>query len=447
MTTEDFYQRIHSALRPAQPDDFEIFHERVESLYYEAKDGAIEASLAAVQEGLALRVFRDSKTAFACTTDLSAAGIERLVRSAVETLPYIDSEPDQPLPSEPQALPSLDLQVEDAGLSAIANPRKIQLALDLEAAAQGVDPKIRHVRSASYDERRSEFRLRNSRGLDLSFRRSRCSLGVMAVAEQGEEAEGAYEFDSCPFFDRLDPQKVGVAAGRLALSYLGATTPSTRRVPVVLDPLVTGEILEVLAGSFPGETVFKKRSFLEGKLGQRIYSPLLQVIDDSLLAEGAASAPFDGEGQPGRRLALIENGVVKNFLLDRLYARKLKLEANGSAVRRGIQRPPQTGYSNLFIPAGTLSDEAIFREIGEGILVTETFGMHAANPVTGDFSVGIQGFLIEGGERRGPVKKLVWAGNLHEMMNAIRAIGSRHRFHGNVGAPTLAIEDMAIGGS
>jgi len=193
--------------------------------------------------------------------------------------------------------------------------------------------------------------------------------------------------------------------------------------------------------------VFKKRSFLEGKLGQRIYSPSLQVLDDSLLPEGAASSPFDGEGQSGRRLALIEDGVVKNFLLDRLYARKLGLEPNGSAVRRGIQRAPQIGFSNLFIPAGSLSDEAIFREVGEGILVTETFGMHAANPVTGDFSVGIQGFLIEAGEKRGAVKKLVLAGNLHEMMNSLRAVGARHRFHGNIGAPTLAIEAMAIGGS
>ena len=445
--SRDHYSFIEQALKNAQAEDFELFQERVESLHYEAKDGSIEASLVAVQEGLALRVFQGGKIAFACSTDLSQAGLDRLVRSTLDTLPYLDAEPDQPPLTEPYRLASVGLQVEDGSLGGIPNSRKIQLALDLEAAARGVDAKIRTVRSATYDERRSEVRLRNSRGLDLSFNRSRCSLGVMAVAEQGEEAEGAYEFDSSPFFDRLDPQQVGVAAGRLALSYLGATTPSTRRVPVVLDPLVSGEILEVLAGSFPGEAVFKKRSFLEGKLGQRIYSPSLQVIDDSLLPEGAASSPFDGEGQPGRRLNLIETGVVKNFLLDRLYARKLGLTPNGSAVRRGIQRPPSIGYSNLFIPAGNLSDEAIFRDIGSGVLVTETFGMHAANPVTGDFSVGIQGFLIEGGEKRGAVKKLVLAGNLHEMMKALRAIGSRHRFHGNIGAPTLAIEEMAIGGS
>jgi PmbA protein len=445
--TENHYDLIAKSLASAKPDDFEIFHERIESQHYEAKDGAIEASLAAVQVGLALRVFRDGRAAFACTTDLSVAGLQRLAGAAVDTLPYLDVEPDQPPLVETVSLPNVDLRTFDAGLSEVANSRKILLALELESAARGVDAKVRHVRSATYDERRSEYRLRNSRGLDLSFRRSRCSLGVMAVAEQGEEAEGAYEFDSSPFIDRLDPAKVGVAASRLALSYLGATTPSTRRVPVVLDPLVAGEILEVLAGSFPGESVFKKRSFLEGKLGQRIYSPLLQVIDDWLLPEGAASSPFDGEGQAGRRLALIEDGVVKNFLLDRLYARKLNLPANASAVRRGIQRPPQIGFSNLFIPAGTIGDEAIFRDIGSGILVTETFGMHAANAVTGDFSVGIQGFLIEGGEKRGPVKKLVLAGNLHEMMNSLRALGSRHRFHGNIGAPTLAIEEMAIGGS
>jgi PmbA protein len=233
----------------------------------------------------------------------------------------------------------------------------------------------------------------------------------------------------------------------LALSYLGAETPSTRRVPVVLDPLVAGEILEILAVSFQGDQVFKKRSTLAGKLGERLYAPILEVVDDGLLPEGAGSAPFDGEGQPGRRLNLVRGGVVSNFLLDSGYARKLGLTPNASMVRRGLQRPPAISYSNLMIPPGKWSDPQLYREVGSGILVTETFGMHAANPITGDFSVGMQGFLIEGGEKRSPVKKLALAGNLHQLMAQVRAVGSRHRFQGNVGAPSLAIESMSVGGS
>ncbi len=241
----------------------------------------------------------------------------------------------------------------------------------------------------------------------------------------------------------LDPAAVG------ARPELGATAPASMRAPEYRRsfPQVAGEFLEVLAGSFQGDAVFKKRSFLEGKLGQRLYSPRLHIRDAGLLSEGSASSPFDGEGQNSRDLPLVEAGVVANLLLDRLYARKLGLKANASLVRRGLQRPPFISYSNLVLEPGELSDEALFREIGSGILVTEAIGVHAANPVTGDFSVGIQGFLIEGGERRGAVKKLALAGNLHQMMADLRAVGSRYRTHGGVGAPTLAVQEMAIGGA
>ncbi|MCE9625101.1 MAG: TldD/PmbA family protein, partial [Deltaproteobacteria bacterium] len=397
---KELYPQIEKLLHSRGLRDFELYYERVQSKSYEAKDSAVEAAQGAVQEGLALRIFGDHRVAFGYSTDLRAEGLEVLVESAVAALPWIDPEEDAEL-AAPLPLSNSDLKNFDSSLDQIPPSRKIETALALEAAAKKVDPRVKHVRSATYEEKILSVELRHSGGLNVSHRRSRCSIGVMSVAEADGEAEGAYEFDSSPFFERLDAEKIGLASARLALSYLGATTPGSRRVPVILDPLVAGEILEVLAGSFQGDSVFKKRSYLEAKLGQSIYSPSLNVYDDSLLPEGAGTAPFDGEGQPSRRLALVENGVIANFLLDTLYGRKLGQKPNGSLARRGIQRPPFISFANLLIPAGLTSDEALFREVGSGILVTETFGMHAANPVTGDFSVGIQGFLIEGGEKRG----------------------------------------------
>lgn len=442
----EIYSRLERQLKSQGIADFEVYFERVESRRFEAKDGAIDSAQGAVEEGLALRVFKEGRLGFAYSTDLSDSGLDYLCTSVAASLPWVDPEPDLPLPEAPAAVDP-ELRNFDAGLAAVPEARKRDLALALEAAAKGVDPRVKHVRAASYDEKTLSVRLRNSAGLDRVFRRTRCRIGVMSVAEAEGAAESGYEFDSSPFLERLDPRRVGEAASRLALSYLGATTPVSRRTPVLLDPLVAGEFLEVLAGSFQGDAVFKKRSFLEGKLGQRLYSPLLHIRDAGLLPEGSASSPFDGEGQNSRDLPLVQAGVVANLLLDRLYARKLGLRANASLVRRGLQRPPFLSYSNLVLEPGALSDEALFREIGSGILVTEAIGVHAANPVTGDFSVGVQGFLIEGGERRGAVKKLALAGNLHQMMADLRAVGSRYRTHGGVGAPTLAVQEMAIGGA
>lgn len=443
----DLFSNLERKLKREGIADFEAYFERVESRRFEAKDGAIESAQGAVEEGLALRVFREGRQGFGYSTDLSDSGLDYLCASVVASLPWVDPDPDLPLPEAPSPTAEPELRNFDAGLAAVPEASKRELALALEAAAKAVDPRVRHVRAAAYDEKTLDVRLRNSAGLDRAFRRTRCRIGVMSVAEADGSAESGYEFDSSPFFERLDPRKVGEAASRLALSYLGATTPSSRRAPVLIDPLVAGEFLEVLAGSFQGDAVFKKRSFLEGKLGQRVYAPLLRIRDAGLLPEGSASCPFDGEGQDSRDLPLVEAGVVSNYLLDRLYSRKLGLKANASLVRRGLQRPPFISYSNLVLEPGERSDEALFREIGSGILVTEAIGVHAANPVTGDFSVGIQGFLIEGGEKRGPVKKLALAGNLHQMLADLRAVGSRYRTHGGVGAPTLAVQEMAIGGA
>lgn len=443
---EKVFAELERALAAGGLGDFEVYVERVQSRQFEAKDRALESSLEATQEGAALRVFREGRVAFGYTTDLSPAALRAMAETVAASLPWVDREAGLE-PAAPAPLPALDLKNYEPALRQISPARKLEAAIAMEAAAQDFDPRIRHVRSAAYEEKVSTLQIRNSRGIDVAYTRSRCQLGVMAVAEQDGEAESAYEFDAAPGFEVLDPMAIGRAAAARAASYLGGSTPTSRRVPVLLDPLVACEILEVLVASFQGDAVFKHRSYLSGRLGQRVYSELLQVEDDGLLPEGAASCPFDGEGLPGRRLPLVTDGVVANFLLDRVYAPKLGLPANASTVRRGLQRPPFLSYTNLRIAPGLVSDEALLREIGKGLWVTETIGMHAANPVTGDFSIGVQGFLIEGGERRVPVKKLALAGNLHQMMAELRAVGSNFRVSGQIGAPSLAIQEMAVGGS
>jgi PmbA protein len=367
--------------------------------------------------------------------------------SAARILPLVDADEACGLP-ETRPLPAVDLQDWDASLETIPTPRKVEMALTLEKTAVGTHPKIKAVRSSAYQETHTTWALRNSKGLNASHLKSECSLMVMAVAEDGTDAESAYEFDVAPAFARLDPEKVGRRAAEKAVSYLGGTTPRVAgRAPVILDPLVACEVFGVLAGSFQSDEVFKNRSFLQGKLGERVYSQELNIIDDGLLPGGAGSWPFDGEGQPGRRLPLMEKGVLKNFLTDTFYGRKLGWPGNASCRRNGIKRSPGISYFNLMVQPGTVEDSAIFREVGEGVWVTEAIGMHMANPVSGDFSIGAQGFLIEKGEVARPVKKLAIAGNLHQMMADVQKVGLRQRRYFNMSAPTLVIREMTISGS
>jgi len=443
---QKIYPRIEKELSERGVKEFEVFHAREQQREWQVKNFVLDSALEAIEEGISLRVFRDQRMAFVYSTDLSASGLASLCQAAVEILPHVDPDPDFGLP-EPQSLKG-DLQLEDfdASLETIPTSRKLELAITLEKCAKAVDPRVRTVRSASYDEKVFFWALKNSRGVECSHAKTQCSVGVMAVAEENGEAESAYEFDIATTIEPMDPEKIGRKAAERALSYLGAITPETQKIPVLLDPLVACEVLEVLLSSFQGDEVLKNRSFLKDKIGQKLYSSRVNLIDDSERKGGLSSWPFDGEGLPSRKLSLVKAGVLENFLFDSYYGRKFQRGSNGSSVRHGIKKPPSISHSNLILEAGDATEAQLLADIGTGLLVTETIGMHAANPITGDFSVGAQGFLIEKGQVGQPVKKMTIAGNLHQMMADVRRVGTEHRFLVNIAAPMLAIQEITVGG-
>ncbi len=444
---DSLYPIVEKKLHAAQIRDFELFLEKKRTRSYESKDMALESAKEAVQVGLSLRVFREGRVAFSYSTDLSEPGLTAMAVSAAAILPLVDPDEACSLP-DPLPLPEkIDLQDWDDSLDAIPVSNKVSLAIELERAAKGFDPRVKYVRSATYEEEQSTWEIHNSRGLCCGHSKSDCKLVVMAVAESGGDAEAAYEFDFAPYFSRLDPEKIGRAAAKKAISYLGGITPTTRKCPVIFDPLISAEILEILALSFQGDEVYQDKTFLKGKLGRPVYSKKITLVDDGLLPGGAGTWPFDGEGQPGRTLVLMEGGVLKNFLLDSHYARRLGLKGNGSSSRRGFRKAPGISYANLILRPGDRSLNELARDAGEGILVTEAIGMHAANPISGEFSVGCQGFLVENGEIGRPIKKVAVAGNLHQMMAEVRGVGNQLRHYSNTLAPALLIESLTVSGN
>ncbi len=438
---------LERALSRYSFQNFEAYYEKKIERSFLAREGALDSSQEAVSEGLGLRIYGDRRRVYVSSSDLSEAGLDDLCRSAAEMLPLLELDPDDVLPLPPLQDKPLDLRNWDFQLGQVSSAQKIQYALELERSARATHSKIKHVRSAAYHETLREVVLWNSQQGIWQHEKSECALSLLAIAEQGGEAESGYEFAFSPFFSRLDPSGVGAAAARRAISALGGVTPQSQKLPVVFDPLVSCEFLEALASSFRGDEVYKGRSSLAGRLGQKVYSPLLTVVDDRGLQEGAASVPFDGEGYPARRLSLVENGEVQNFLMDHYYAKKMGSAGNGSCVRMGFDRPPAVGNSNLFILPGELSDEAIFAKFPKALWVTEVMGMHAIDSISGDFSVGVQGFEIHQGEVGRPVKKMALAGNLHKLFGDILAVGSHQRFYFAVGAPTLAFAELSVSGA
>jgi PmbA protein len=254
-----------------------------------------------------------------------------------------------------------------------------------------------------------------------------------------------YWFSVARSLNRLEsPEKVGTIAAQRTLRRLGARKVKTAQVPVIFDPMVASSILEHIFEGVNGDSVYRGASFLAGKLGQKIAGDSVNVVDDGTMPGGFGTSPFDGEGVPTRRTVVIENGVLKSYLLNSYSARKLGLETTANASR-GLAGTPGIGPGNYFLQPGMKTPQAIIAGIPEGLYVTEFLG-HGANLVTGDYSRGASGLWISGGELAYPVEEITVAGNLKEIFFNISEIGNDLEFRGAVACPTIRIDGLTVGG-
>jgi PmbA protein len=254
-----------------------------------------------------------------------------------------------------------------------------------------------------------------------------------------------YWFSVARSMSRLESaEEVGKIAAQRTIRRLGARKAKTARVPVVFDPMVATSILEHIFEGVNGDSVYRGASFLAGKLGQKIAAADVNVIDDGTVPGGFGTSPFDGEGIPTRRTVVIENGVLKSYVLNTYTAKKLGLETTGNASR-GLAGTPGIGPGNYFLQPGTRTPKEIIAGISDGLYVTEFLG-HGVNLVTGDYSRGASGLWISGGELAYPVEEITVAGNLKDLFLNISEIGNDLEFRGAVASPTIRVDGLTVGG-
>jgi len=441
---KSLFQKVKDKLAEQKIQEFELYFVREKNNEVEVKDQKVEVFDSAESVGLSLRILRNKKIGFSYTTDFSEESIQKMLERAQATSDF--SDPSEFFAFTAAAITPLGWKDFDEKTASLSPQTQSKAALTLEKSALDYDSKIKKVRGASCASNVTEVFLANSAGLFLNHSQTQNVLSLMAVAENDGEAESSYEFAFSNFFENLNPEQVGRLGAQKALRYLGGIPGKNYRGPVLLDCLLAAEILEVLVSSFCGDAIAKQRSMLENKFGQKVFSEQLTLIDDGLLKEGYASFPFDGEGSPKQKTILLEKGVFLNALLDQEYARRLKRPLTGSASREGIRRPPHISCSNCYWIPGRFSFEELTQKIGEGIYITDLVGLHTANPISGDFSVGAQGFEIRGGEIARPLKQIAVSGNLKEVMAQVKEVGSDLRFAFKMGSPSLWIEEMNIAG-
>ena len=448
MTLEQAAAAAVDAAVAAGATDAEAWAEESQGLELRVYQEAVESLTDAGGRGIGIRAFVDGRAGYAYGTDLSDEGLRALARQAHAGAAAADSDEDAGLPESFGATPVDGLHSPE--IDAWTTERKVELAVAVDRAARA--PKgVSQVEQTVYADSRGSVAIANSRGFRSGYEASSAWAYSSAFAGEGADLMTGLGVGLAREPGGLDAEAIGTEAAERALALVGARQPSSRRCPVVLDAFVAASFAGFIGAMLSADAVQRGRSLFAGKLGEEIAAPHLRLADDATDPDGLAGAPFDGEGSPSRRTPLIDDGRLATYLYDARTARKDARATTASATRGSYRTPPSVGTSNLVLDPGDATLEELVRRAGDGLLVTDVAGLHSGvNPVSGTFSVGATGRLIEGGEPAAAAREITIASDLVSMLKAVQAVGSEARwvpFGGSVKAAPLLLEQMSVGGS
>lgn len=444
LTPEQARDRVQDAIaraRTAGADAADAMLSAGESLSVSVRLGALEDVGRAEHAELGLRVFCGARSASISTTGLTPQALDTIAERAVAMAREAPEDEWAGLAPADRLLkgntPDLDLDDGELGDPAALKAR----ALAAEDAARAV-PGVTNSEGGGASASRSIWALATSHGFAGAYAITSHGLSASVLAGEAGAMERDYAHHSARHVRHVEsPEAIGRRAGERAVARLNPGRVKSGAMPVVLDPRVGSSLLGHLSGAISGNAITRRTSFLLDAMGTQVFAPGIRIQDDPHRPHGLRSRPFDGEGLPVSPVALIEDGRLETWLLDSAAARQLGLEPTGHASR-GIGGAPGVGPSNLFLENGKLPVETLIADISYGVYVTELIGQ-GVNIVTGDYSRGAAGFLIENGEITRPVSEFTVAGTLQAMFRALVPANDLE-FRYGINVPTLRIDGMTV---
>jgi PmbA protein len=403
------------------------------------RDGQLERISEATTRGLGLELYVDGRYAAVSTSDLRPGPLDRFVGEAVALARSLAPDPHRRLPDPAlyAGRAAVELELEDPSYASLDAPARRRLAEALEVAARETPGHERFLSvSTGVSDGASEGAYFATNGFEGVKRGTDFWLTAeVAVRDPDGRRPEASAASGDRFFASLEPAAaVGRRAAERALAQVGARRGESAVLPLVVEARAAGKLLGQLLGPMHGASLQQQRSFLEGRMGEAIGSPLLDLRDDPLVPRGFGSRLFDGEGLAARPRPVVEAGVLRSWYVDTYYGRKLGL-------------PPTSGRpSNLLWRCGTRSREALLREVGEGVLVTGFLGGNS-NATTGDFSLGVRGFRIRAGQPAEPVTEMNVSGNHRELWHRLQEVGDDPYPYSSLRTPTLVFDGLQFSGS
>jgi PmbA protein len=440
-------------------DSVEAFISDSQAVDIEVNNQEIDKLNARNQTGIGLRILKDGKMIFGSSNDLEKSALKSFISDLIKKVPYHSVDTFNIIPGKPgeylqKPWAAYDqLLAYDPEVARVPVKEKIKRALDMEKAGFSYSPRIKASMIIRYTDSTSLIYLANSSGISGWYPRTRCSGDVwISAADKDEHQSGRYRQASA-YYHKLDVKEIGRKAAEKGVNRLGAKSMPTGELPLVIDPVVTSDLLVFLAFMLSADEVQKGRSLFTGKIGTAAASPMLTLIDDGKLNGGIGTTPVDAEGIPHQTTPLIEKGVLKQLLYDSYTAQKAKVKSTGNRIRSSYNQEGQIGVTNLYIQPGKTKRKDLFSKIDKGFYVDYAIGVFAGIDTTsGDFSIPCAGSMIEKGVITYPVQGASINGNLLGLLKSIDTVADDLTWiynlgNLNYGSPTISIPSIKISGS
>ncbi len=420
---------------------WEIYFQKKRVLYADSKNLHIDKLKKAVDLGFSVRVEKNGKVGFSYGTVITEKDIQDVINRALANAD-ISEEYDLYLssPVETERVEYYDT----FAVEQLPEREKIFKAVEVEEKAYKKDERIKTVRVASFQETVVEKSIINSEGVNIYEKGSIYSSNIAVLASYGKDSQIAWDLTSSRFFGELDIESMVQEAVDNAVSLLGAKPIKTQKIPVLFPPYAMTEMLYQFFPMFSGESLLKGKTVFKDLKNKDIFPEELIIVDNGRLHKGIGSFTYDDEGVPTQETVLIEKKRFKRFLHN-LYTAKKTGEISTGNGKRDFKNLPEVGITNFYLQK-TDKDIQNFLKEKTYFKIIELIGLHTADTVTGDFSVGATGILFVNGEPVQSVKEVTLAGNFVELLKSIVFIGKDLKFYGNVGSPSVFVRELMIAG-
>ncbi|HEY8365142.1 MAG TPA: TldD/PmbA family protein [Haloplasmataceae bacterium] len=426
--------------------EIEIYYQHNQGLNISLFNGIVDKNVLHNTTGIAVRGIYNGQMGYVSSENLNDDNIDYIIQKLIDNANILTSKEKSFIYEGSENYPQI--KKIEANFSEISPQEKIDLLKRLENAIKAKDPRITSVGNCIYRETKVDTIIQNSKGLYLKKSNSYCMIYASAVAKDNSDVKSNGDYLIVNDFKEIDIDKLATNIVNKAVSLLNAQPIESKKYPVILENEVFASILGAFQSMFTGEAVLKKMTLLKDKLGQKIVSDMITIIDDPLSDEAFSQDAFDDEGVACYRKEIVTNGVLNTFLHNLKTAHALNAKSTGNGFKQGLNSPITVSSTNLFVQKGNTSLDDMIKSISEGVLITQVAGLHSGvNPVSGDFSLQSSGFLILDGKIVRPITLIVIAGNFLDMLNNVELVGDDLIFtNEQIGTPSIKIKSLQVSG-